>query len=49
MTLIEEQADKRARDIWGVPLEKVNETIREWCYRQAQRDLEDKNVKTIER
>ena len=38
--LIKEQAEKRAKDIWGVPLDKANEQIREWCYYQALKDLE---------
>ena len=40
--LVKEQAEKRALDHFNAPLDKLHEMSREWCYWQAERDLEEK-------
>ena len=40
--IIEAQAAKRAIDHFQTPIDKLHEIAREWCYYQAQKDLEVK-------
>lgn len=38
--VIKELAEKRAIDHFEAPLDKLHELSRQWCYFQAERDLE---------